>query len=320
VEVELRGALAAVMWKEIGECAEVRALTPPDGAIGRYAVKGKDGREWFVRVSARWVEPELEQAITGFLLSREVAVNHLFAAGLRLEWKGEGLRLDIRERLHGRHFDGSEADLRGLAGVLADCHKALRDFPQADRVRTRTADRFARLDETRARMKEELKRSNFAFFCQDDSWARAHAAWLGALADGFQARCDLLPASQCLHGQIHQANVLYAPGPVLVDWEEAVQTYAPVQWDMAYFVQRFCLHDGPSHLQARARLAVVREAYGAPLGDLCGMMRQSAWLSAVILVGYRQAGIESPLGEYEKFVRLEDQARALGGLLEEFAA
>lgn len=317
VDIELRAALASVLNRDV---AEIRALTPPVGAIGRYAVTGADGREWFARVSARWGEPELEQAITGYLLERGLAVNHLEEAGLRLEWRGESLRVDIRERVRGRHFDGSIEDLRGLARTLADCHGMLRDFPRAAEVRELAARRFARLEETRARMKEELGRTNFGFFCQDASWAREHADWLAGLTEGFEARCDLLTGSQCLHGQIHQANVLYAPGPVLVDWEEAVQTYAPVQWDLAYFVQRFCLHDGPGGEVARARLAAVREAYGVPLGDLRGMMRHVAWLSAVILVGYHQTGIESPLGEYGKFVRLEEQAREMGGLLEEFAA
>jgi hypothetical protein len=298
----------------------MRALTRPEGAAGRYAVTGCDGREWFVRVSARWGEPGLEQAITGYLLERGLAVNHLAMAGLRIEWHGDSLRVDMRERVRGRHFDGSAEDLRALARTLADCHAMLREFPQAARVRELAGRRFARIEETRTRMKEALGRGNFGFFCQDEAWARTHAGWLAGLVEGFGARCDLPPGSQCVHGQIHQANVLYAPGPVLVDWEEAVQTYAPVQWDLAYFVQRFCLHDGPPAAVARARIEAVRAAYGAPLGDLCGMMRHVAWLSAVILVQYRQEGIESPLAEYGKFVRLEEQAREMHGLLEEFAA
>ncbi len=305
---------------EVGECGEIRALTQPEGAAGRYAVTGRDGREWFVRVSARWGEPGLEREITGYLRERGVAANHLAAAGLRLEWDEDWLRVDVRERVRGRHFDGSIEDLRALARTLSDCHQALRDFPRADRVRELAERRFTSLDETRTRMKEELGRGHFGFFCQDTAWGRAHAGWLGVLAQQFQPRCDLLESSQCLHGQIHQANVLYAPGPVLVDFEEAVQTYAPVRWDLAYFVQRFCLHDGVAPDIVRARLEAVREAYGAPLGDVSGMMRHTAWLSMVILVRYRQSGIESPIAEYEKFVRLEEQARQLRGLLEEFAA
>jgi hypothetical protein len=320
VEPSLSASLGNLLESEIGGCAQVRALAKPDGAIGRYAVTGLDGREWFVRVSARWGEPRLEQAITAFLLASRIPVNHLVAAGLSLAWRGDRLRVDIRERLRGRHFDGSTRDLQSLTWTLADCHAKLREFPEAPRIRELAAARFARLEEIRSRMKTELARENYAFFCQDPSWARVHAQWLATLVDSFHPRCDLLPQSQCLHGQIHQANVLYAPGPVLVDWEEAVQTFAPVQWDLAYFVQRFCLHDSPSRDLARARLATIREAYAAPLGDLCGMMRHVAWLSMVILVGYHQAGIQSPLGEYDKFVRLEEQARDLNPLLEEFAA
>jgi len=312
-------ALTALIEPEIGPSAQVRSLTRHEGAIGRYAVTGRDGREWFIRVSARWGQPQLEQAITAFLQAAHLPVNHLVAAGLRLPWHDEPLRVDIRQRIRGRHFDGSMDDLRALAATLGACHTALKTFPQADRVRELAAARFIRLEETRAQMKAALARGNFAFFCQDPSWGRSHAVWLAELIEGFHARRDLHPASQCLHGQIHQANVLYAPGPILIDWEEAVQTVAPVQWDLAYFVQRFCLNDDPPRGVIRARLKAVRDAYGAPLGDLCGMMRHVAWLSAVILAGYYQAGIESPIAEYDKFVRLEEQARDLAPLLEEFA-
>jgi hypothetical protein len=320
VTEEVRAALAGVVEGTIGKCGEIRALTAPDGAIGRYAVSGVDGREWFVRVSARGGAPGMEQEMTRYLHERGLAVNYLVAAGMRMEWGGETLRVDVRPRVRGRHFDGSITDLQGLAGALAECHRLLRAYPGAGPVRELAGARFAKLAELRERMRAELAARNFAFFCHDESWARAHAEWLGQLAREFEPRCDLLPGSQCLHGQIHQANVLYAPEPVLVDWEEAVQTYAPVQWDLAYFVQRFCLHDAAGHPEVRVRLGAVRAAYGAALGDLCGMMRHVAWLSAATLVGYHQRGIESPLAEYEKFVRLEEQARGLGGLLEEFAA
>jgi hypothetical protein len=320
IDAELSHALGSVIEGEIGDFTSVRALGRPDGAAGRYAVTGADGREWFVRVSARWGEPKVEQAITGYLQGRGLPVNHLEAAGLRLEWHGGTVRVDVRARVHGWHFDGSLDDLSSLARTLADCHAALRECPQAGGVRALAAVRFTKFEETRGAMKAALSRGEFGFFCQEDSWARANAPWLARLVEGFRPRCDLLPGSQCLHGQIHQANVLYAPGPILLDWEEAVQTYAPAQWDLAYFVQRFCLYDDATPDTVRARLAEIRRAYGAPLGDLAAMMQHVAWLSAVVLVQYHQSGIESPLAEYAKFVLLEEQAREWRPLLMEFAA
>ena len=44
-------------------------------------------------------------------------------------------------------------------------------------------------------------------------------------------------------------------------------------------------------------------------------MRQTAWYSVLMLLYYRLKQIISPRSEYDKFVRLEGQARALEPIL-----
>ena len=50
--------------------------------------------------------------------------------------------------------------------------------------------------------------------------------------------------------------------------------------------------------------------------NVAEMMRQVAWFSFAIIVDLRAQGVTSPQSEYEKFVRLEQQARSLRGILE----
>ena len=313
VAPRLADALLAALRPNFGSLqnAELRALTPPASAIGRFRLVSDD-RAFFLRVSAYWGEPVLEQAVTAWLRDHAVPVNHLELAGIPFDFDERRLRLDVRKLIRGRHFDGSPDDLRELAATLARCHAALRDFPQQARVRELSARRFERLARVQKAMRSALERRDWHWFASDD-WAETHRDWIEELMRAYQPRFDLLENAQCLHGQVHRANVIFAENrtPVLVDFEEAVHTFAPVAWDLAYFVQRFCLHDDPPENVRSQRLAVLREAYGAPVSGVAQKMRQTAWLSALVLIEDHSRGISSPRSEYEKFVRLEEQARSL---------
>src|SRR3954469_18228371 len=74
VNAEVREALLEVLAQSFPDLAdaEVRALTPPRGVIGRFAVIGPKAR-WFVRVSTRPGEAALEQAMTAYLQVHGVA-------------------------------------------------------------------------------------------------------------------------------------------------------------------------------------------------------------------------------------------------------
>jgi hypothetical protein len=318
----LREALLATLsplLPLIDRRAVIRALTPPIGAVGRFSVAG-GGAAYFVRVSARWGEPQLEQAITGYLRDRNLAVNHLEIAGAILDFEGERLRLDVRELIAGRHFNGARRDLATLAGTLAECHAQLRAFPDKESVRENAARRFTRLATVRDAMRSALGDRDWTFFNDDPGWGAANAAWLQMLVEHFEPAFDRLPGAQCLHAQIHRANVLYHLAdaqPVLVDWEEAVHTFAPVAWDLAYFIQRFCLHDDADRATLQDRLVAVRMSYGGWVPGISEMMRQIAWLSMVTIIRNRQAqGTMNPLAEYQKFVRLERQAHEMGSLID----
>jgi hypothetical protein len=300
--------------------APLLALTPPSGIVSRYKLV-LPGESLFVRVSIKLVHPLLEQKITGWLKQKQVRVNHVEVAGLITWHEGRPYRIDLRQMLNARHFDGSLDDLRQVALTLSACHEALVDFPDETEVRRNTASRFIRLSEAGNRIRSALVSGRWRFICQDPAWASKHYSWLARMMREWNPRLDLLPSAQCLHAQMHQGNVLYDlenGRAILVDLEEAVQNLAPTSWDMAYLVQRFCLTDEPSEATLRQRLQIVREAYGRAVPDLVSMMQQTSWLSMAVLVDYLSKGIVSPLSEYDKFVRLETQAREHAAILEEY--
>ena len=323
VPLEVRAAILAAVAPAldgIDDTAELHALAAIDGAIGRYRLATAKGAV-FLRVSTRIGDANLEQAITAWLRDHGVAVNHLEIAGLPLQFGGHALRVDIRALLDARHDDGSLDDLRKVAAALAECHRVLRDFPRAAEVRSRATKRFARLESVRQALSLAVERKDWGEISDDTQWAEAHREWLAEMSVHYQPQFDAMPGAQCLHAQVHRGNVLFQRSdnaPVLLDFEEAVQTYAPVSWDLAYLVQRFCLADAPDESAMRNRLSAVREAYGAAVPGLAEMMRQTSWFSMAILVDYHQRGIVSPQSEFAKFVRLEREARALTPILGEY--
>jgi Ser/Thr protein kinase RdoA (MazF antagonist) len=288
------------------------------GPVGRYRLATARGA-WFVRVSRRWGNPELERGMTTDLCRRGVSVNPLIVAGRPLQWNDDVLRVDVRPMITGRHFDGAPADLQRLAATLGACHHALVDSPHAMSVRAAASARYERLAKIRDLLVDALKREAFELFAEQAAWAMRHRDWLGVMADRFEPRLDERPDAQCLHGEVHPGNVLFRAddgAAVLVDFEESVHVFAPPAWDVAFLVQRFCLFDDPALALVRERLAIVSRAYGPPLADLTGMMRQAAWFSIAVILDMRLSqGIATPVGEYDKFVRLERQAQTFERLL-----
>ena len=292
--------------------AEITAMQPVTTPTGGYRLQ-VDGQAFFVRVNPRPGDPELETNLGRTLYDRGAPVNHNLAAGLKLDLAGQRFRVDVRPWIDGRHFNGSLDDAVRTAAALRQIHDALADNPWAEDVRARAAQRLARLEEVRRSIARAVRTRDFAVFEEQADWAGENRTWLTMLALFFQPRFDLLPGAQCLHGDVHPANVMFDDlngEAVLVDLEETVHVYAPPGWDQAFLFQRFCLADDPNRTEATCRREAITRAYGRPLGDLSFWMRQLAWFSIAAIVDLRiSQRLITPLAEYEKFVRLERQAQ-----------
>ena len=140
--------------------------------------------------------------------------------------------------------------------------------------------------------------------------------WLGEMCGDYDPRLDQESLAQCVHGELHDANVLFdleSRRPVLIDFEESVHLHVPASWDVAFIVHRFCLRDDPKPASLTTRLEAFARGYGA-LPKLAFMMRNIAWTTLLTVIDLRlRLGIISPPDEWDKFAGLELQARSLEG-------
>jgi len=321
VPAEIEGALLCALREHLGRGlhsdAVLRALGGVDGVAGRYRL-ATSGGAWFVRVSSRWGCPPLERAIVSYLVRGGVSVCPVKVCGAAIRWEDRRYRLDVRPFVKGTHFDGSDADLRRAAQTLAECHSALAAFPQSDEVRASAAERNRRLSVVAEAIGASASSGDFSIFEERSDWAERNADWLSRLAARLDTRTDLRSGAQCVHGELHRANVMFnaASEAVLIDFEESPFLFAPVTWDIAFFFQRFCLWDKPLLDVARHRLNVVAESYGAPLPRLAPDMSQIAWYTLASIVEARlSSGVVTPEAEYDKFVMLQRQAESYEGVL-----
>ena len=301
-----------------GHGARVRALHRSDQPAGAYRLTVA-GEEWFVRVTSRWGNPELEKAIVGYLANAGVSVNAAVMTGTRMRWQDRELRVDARPLIRGRHFDGSGADLRALATALGALDRALAEFPRCREVRDAASTRYEWVAAARDLIAEALSSSRFEIFGEQATWAKRHVGWLKEMVEQFVPDYDTGAEAQCLHGEVHPGNVIFDDeqgSAVLVDFEESVHTFAPPAWDLAFMVQRFCLNDRPTRSVACERVRIVEDAYGSPLPPLAAMMRQTAWLSIAKIVALQAfCDIGTPASEHEKFLALDRQAREYEGIV-----
>ncbi|OAN55013.1 phosphotransferase [Magnetospirillum moscoviense] len=297
--------------------ARLRALSAAAAAgtaIGGYALTGPDG-QWFLRITSHIGTASLEKALVDGLAAAGVPVNPILAAGIAFVWRGHQLRLDIRPLVMARHFDGSDGDLVALGRVMAAAHRALAETTVAPEVCRLAATRNDRLRGHRDRLAEVLRGGgDLAAMGFPPGWAERNRDWLQRWCAEYRPDWHLQPGAQCLHGEIHQGNVLYdgAGTAILVDFEESTDVFAPPVWDFAYAVQRFCLFDQPERGVFLARLGHLTAGYGRTIDGSGDGMRQIAYhCMATLLDLFIERGLSSPESEFDKFVQLEGRAARL---------
>jgi hypothetical protein len=297
-----------------GSVVSLRGLQDWPTAAGSYKLT-TDAGAWFVRLSTRLGNAQLERDITTFLADSNVSVSSILATG-RFEWEGQSFRGDIRHVIEGRHFGHTLSDLSSVARTLGRCHDALESFPRWQDVKHGQSERMQRHVGVRSLVEEAVTKDNFEVFHEREEWARENREWLAAMVEYYDPTFHEYPGAQCVHGEIHPANVVFPVDrddeATLVDFETSIHTFAPRAWDLAYFVQRFALRDDPSSSNLVERKSVIEQAYGSPLPPLSMMMRQTSWYCIACAVSNRiSLDMIAPLSEYRKFVRLERQAREL---------
>lgn len=296
------------------EGARLTALAPGGGLVGRYRLQ-TGAFDAFLRVTARWGAPQREADVVDHLARLGESVNPMLACGVPVQdpAREHRLRMDIRPMLGaGTHFTGDERELESLGRSLCGVHRALAAYPNAGAIAWQARERFARLQA----LSEGFARNPRAMAEGLEpyrEWIRTNAEWCAAAAAevGPSLLADVDDA-QCVHGEPHQANVLFVDGhAILLDFEETVHLYVSPRWDLAFAVQRFVLAGEPDEGERSRRLAALEHGYGAPVFDQFAL-RCVAWTTLLIVFDlWQRQRIRTPLSECDKFMRHEQDAVAL---------
>ena len=287
---------------------------PTNNPVGRYKLSHKQA-DLFVRITTKLGFPILEQEITQYLTEAGMSVNPIILGGIDLVWEDTNLRLDIRPLVLGRHFNYSVEEFRSLCLTLRDCHQVLNEFPLKEDVKTQASIRFSKIYHYFESIVPKLRGNHRDLFPEYQTWADNNIDCFKRMAEGFNPNFHLADDAQCLHGEIHLGNVIFNKAQaILIDFEESVYTFASPTWDIAYLLQRFCYDNFDDTQKQKEFLDITSEIFTFEPLAVYKMMQQLAWFSLVTLLYQRHLhDTLAPVSEYQKFVRLEAQARELMG-------
>lgn len=308
-------AILAIVSKYIpeidrGKMATLRSLRPIRDPAGHFCLQyGK--KKWFLRITRRKRKNSgLEDAVALYLSNVGIKVNLPVITNLRVYWKNHNYLLYIFPFIEGRHYDGSDSDLKSLSTVLAKVHNALRSFKFANQIYAnalKTAEHLAGVKEMLA---YSLRFNDFSMYYELFGWMQRHRNWLKTMAEHFDPYLCLSPHAQCVHGELHLGNVIYSLNDgsvILTDFEEVADAWFPPAFDLSYLVHRFCMDRLRSKKIFHKRLNIVETYYGPLPPNLKQIMLQVCWYNIALIIS-RCICRESivPEEENEKFIRLEN--------------
>ena len=312
VNREISDKIIACVHSTLECTCPIMGLHPSKEAAGSYKLGDK-----FIRVSSRCEGFDLEKDILRYLKEDGVPVNEIFAGNFIFEWKGVDYRVDIRPFLQGHHFQGDNEELALLSKTLRILHHSLMNFTREDEVQSNQKALALHQDDIVQLTNSSLKNNDYGMFYERAPWIQKRKEWLLEVINDYSPHFQERDLAQCIHGQVHPGNVIFNnEKATLLDLETAARIYAPPSWDLAYFVQRFCMYDGTSPSMLANRLEVVQEGYGEKLPPLTRIMRDASIFSIISAIGYRlKDGVLVPESEFEKFHHMERQALSMESVL-----
>ena len=280
---------------------------------GSYKITSDD-EEYFLRISERMGDIELESSIYQKLIESGVNVNKSIVIGEPIIFDSKDYRLDIREFLRGNHFQEKESELISLVSELRKFHQALRNYENADEVQS-NQDKINQAHEKQAKaLISELEKSNYAIFFERENWARSHRLWLlESLPFYLEMSKKYLndKEMQVIHGQIQPGNIIFNNnGANIFDLETTVKSFGNVSWDLAYLFQRFCLINNPTNKEISSRMKIIEEYYPEAMRNIADRMRVISIYNIISAVDYRiNDNRLVPEHEFSKFYNLDLQAQ-----------
>lgn len=292
---------------------DITRLHKSSQITGSYKIILDDG-EYFLRISERMGDIELESSIYQKILESDVNVNKCIVIGEKITFESENYRLDIREFLRGNHYQGKDSELISLVSELRKFHQALRNYENAHEVQS-NQNRINQAHEKQAKdLISELEKSNYAIFFERENWARSHRLWLLESLPFYLERSKKYSNAkeiQVIHGQIQPGNVIFNNnGANIFDLETTVKSFGNVSWDIAYLFQRFCLTNNPTNKEISSRMRIIEEYYPEAMRNIADTMRLISIYNIISAVDYRiNDNRLVPEHEFSKFYNLDLQAQ-----------
>lgn len=292
---------------------DITRLHESSEITGSYKIKSDD-EEYFLRISERMGDIELESSIYQKLIESGVNVNKSIVIGETITFESGDYRLDIREFLRGNHFQEKESELISLVSELKKFHQALRNYENAHEVQS-NQNKINQAHEKQAKdLISELEKSNYEIFFERENWARSHKYWLlESLPFYLEMSKKYLndKEMQVIHGQIQPGNIIFNNnGANIFDLETTVKSFGNVSWDLAYLFQRFCLINNPTNKEISSRMKIIEEYYPEAMRNIADRMRVISIYNIISAVDYRiNDNRLVPEHEFSKFYNLDLQAQ-----------
>ncbi len=288
--------------------AKLLSISETSDPAGHFCLSSGDAK-WFLRISRRQrKDPMLEDKIVAFVAKSGIPVPLPQIKGLKLAWKGHDYLVYVFPFLAGRHYDGSDKDLRDTALLLKRLHQVLKECPFEKEIKKAALATASRLENAQRAIREALERNNFMSCFELADWAQQNREWLAQMSEQFDPYLCRRKGAQVVHGDFHSGNIMFTGSDriILTDFEETPDAFFSPVFDVAYLVQRFAFYGNPSEQRTLQRLQIIKSAYGPLPEDLKEMMRQVCWY-LIALIFDRCLRRESivPAAECDKFVRLE---------------
>ncbi|MBK86320.1 MAG: hypothetical protein CMC86_03870 [Flavobacteriaceae bacterium] len=229
-------------------------------------------------------------------------MNEFTVGGINFDWDNQQYRLDVRPFLHGNSYFSNLDDFKKLIDCINQFHKIAFKFPNFAKIKSNQKQISEKQNQTRNKCLEALNKEKFNFFENHSGWAKNNQKWLTKILEEYNPYFEDMLGAQCLHGQIHPGNVLFVRGnPILFDTETSIHTFAPVEWDFSWVLQRFIINQELSNEDSLKFIKLLAKNK-SEIAKLIYMAKLNTIYSVVAVFDYSiNKSISVPQSELDKF-------------------
>tara|TARA_X000001036_G_scaffold439842_1_gene492620 strand:- start:3203 stop:4222 length:1020 start_codon:yes stop_codon:yes gene_type:complete len=265
--------LSALKDKLTFSVKDIKLLFPSQSPSGSYRLISND-QEYFMRISSRIGDYCLEKQLVEHLKKDNVSINDIIIGGIRLDWEGSRFRIDIREFLNGSYYQNENSKLISLLKEINAFHKSINNFSYKEKIKDNQLKITMGKRDLIDTILNCIDTNEYDIFNEHSSWVFSHQDWIGELLNNHNPNLLEMPDAQCIHGQIHPGNVIFAENKVVIfDLETSITTYAPWAWDYAWVLQRFCLDYGLENAKLVDKLEIIESYSNLKIDDLFRMAK-----------------------------------------------